>query len=99
MAELMTPDHPRWDEFAEILEGPEYCDFREKEPGNAESITWRCEGGMNKPYAKVILEKMGGFDVASSLKYFEEHGGHCDCEILMNVQPITFSPEEIEAMG
>ncbi|MBI2055743.1 MAG: DUF2695 domain-containing protein [Candidatus Sungbacteria bacterium] len=88
MAELMTPDHPRWNEFAETLKGPEYCNFHEEEPGNPNSVKWQCKGGMNKPpFAKAILEKMSGFDVEASLKYFEENGGHCDCEILFNVDP------------
>jgi hypothetical protein len=35
-------------------------------------------------HSKPILEALG-FDVESSLVYLEEHGGYCDCEILMNV--------------
>ena len=89
MLELMTPDHPRWNEFVEALEGPGYCNFHEEELGNPNSIKWHCEGGMNKPYAKAILEKMSGFDVEASLRFFEENGGHCDCEILFNVERST----------
>jgi hypothetical protein len=28
-------------------------------------------------------------DVVASLDYFNEHGGHCDCEILFNVDATT----------
>ena len=28
-------------------------------------------------------------DVAASLAYFKMHGGHCDCEVLMNVEQRT----------
>lgn len=38
-----------------------------------------------------VLNSMG-MDVAASLDYFRAHGGYCDCEILMNVEP--FDPEE-----
>jgi hypothetical protein len=84
MAEIMTPRSPRWEEFKERLAGPEGCNFREEEPGNPESTTWRCSGG-NRTFAKAILKEMGGIDVEASLKFFEENGGFCDCEIFFNV--------------
>jgi hypothetical protein len=31
------------------------------------------------------MSEMGGVDIPASLEYFEEHGGYCDCEILLNV--------------
>jgi hypothetical protein len=87
MAEIMTPDNPRWEEFAEKLEGPEGCDFKEKEAGNPDSITWRCDNTRDKPLARAILEKMGSIDIEATFKFFDENGGHCDCEILFNVDP------------
>ncbi len=30
-----------------------------------------------------------GQGVAASLEYFAKHGGHCDCEVLMNVDEVT----------
>lgn len=83
--EIMNHSNDRWEEFLSRLEGPEGCDFQEKEPGNHKSITWKCEGGENKDYSKKILEEMGGIDIEASLRFFEENGGHCDCEILFNV--------------
>ena len=80
--EIMTPKHPRWDEFYERLEGPEGCDFQEDSNGK---ITWKCGGGNNRQKSKAILANMG-FDVQASLDYFTEHGGHWDCEILFNVE-------------
>jgi len=82
---VMTPEHPRWSEFYERLSGPEGCDFEEAE--NVLTTTWRCGGGYDKTYATAILTAMGGIDVPASLAYFEQHGGHCDCEILFNVAP------------
>ena len=78
MSVILTPDHPRWNEFAERLEGPEGCAF-------TETPSWRCYGGHDKHFAKAILESMRGIDVEGTLRYFDEHGGHCDCEILFNI--------------
>ena len=85
----MTPSHPRWDEFIERLEGIEGCDFQE-ENGN---ITWYCAGGNDKSQATKILRKMNEqvegewtIDIQGSLDFFHENGGHCDCEIIFNVE-------------
>lgn len=83
--ELMNREHPRWEEFLKRLEGPEGCNFQEKEPGNPLSITWLCAGGNNKDFATKILTDMGGIDIDKSLAFFHANGGHCDCEILFNV--------------
>ena len=80
--EVMTPKHPRWVEFCNRLAGPEGCDFKKKPDGDA---TWTCAGGNDKTFATKILKAMN-MDVAASLAHFDEHGGHCDCEILFNVQ-------------
>ena len=83
MGDVMSPAHPRWREFAERLEGPDGCDFREGDQGP----TWTCLGGRNRPRAVEIMRTMGLNDdaVLASLDYFDNHGGYCDCEILLNV--------------
>lgn len=78
----MTPTHPRWNEFIERLQGPEGCNFHENASGKT---AWSCTSGTDRPYARHILECMGGFDIEKSCEYFEGHGGYCDCEILFNV--------------
>lgn len=83
--EILTPDSERWEEFAERLQGEEGCDFKEKIPGDPESVTWICKDGKSRPFANKILSDMGGIDVEKTLEYFDNHGGHCDCEILFNV--------------
>ena len=35
-------------------------------------------------HAKAALSVLG-FDVESSLAFFKEHGGFCDCEIMLNI--------------
>lgn len=79
---LMTLQHPRWDEFCERLAGPEGCNFQD-EP----KTSWQCAGGTDQTFARKILIAMGlsADDVAGSLEYFSTRGGHCDCEILFNV--------------
>jgi len=84
----LKPGHPRWREFIDRLAGPEGCDFREKEGGG--DYTWKCYNGHE--LAREILEKMGGIDVEATLGYCREHGGHCDCEIVFNVDGEDWEP-------
>ena len=37
--------------------------------------------------AKQIMADMGNIDIPASVRFFEEHGGYCDCEIMLNVDP------------
>jgi len=83
--EIMTPINKRWEKFAEMLEGKEGCDFKERIEGKPETITFKCSGGKDRPFATAILEKMGNIDIPETMKFFDAHGGYCDCEILFNV--------------
>ena len=78
---IMTTKNERWDEFTEKLEGKDGCDFT----GEGKNIKWNCNGDESRPIARKILEEMGDIDIEKTMKYFDEHGGHCDCEILFNV--------------
>ncbi len=97
MEQVMNPKHPRWKEFVKRLGGSEGCNYRGnfKEP---KTIEWDCEGHAHKTKAKEILNKMGDIDVPESLKFFEKHGGYCDCEILANVEH-SFKRDEILSKG
>lgn len=79
---LMTPSHPEWRGFCEMLEGPQCCNFHKDDDGE---IRWTCGGGHDQSFARRILENISDINVDLSLKYFTDHGGHCDCEILMNI--------------
>ena len=69
--EVMTPESRRWKEFAKRLD---------------RAIAERgCASGTNKRNAEAVMRDMGGIDIEASLDYFEDHGGYCDCEILLNV--------------
>lgn len=76
----------QWNYFFHELEGPNGCDFKQTDPEDAGTITWRCKGGMDKTYALEILTKMElpEATVSGVLTYVESLGGHCDCEILFN---------------
>lgn len=88
---MMTPQHPDWDEFVnrltEALAGPTAI-AGNPEPDSVVTAAIRgCNGhGRGAPFesARAVLLNMD-VDVAASLAFFEEHGGYCDCEILLNV--------------
>jgi hypothetical protein len=89
---VMTRQHPRWEEFVVRLEGPEGLSFTlGPKRGQMRS---RCSGHTDRPYARSILTAMGGMNVEGSMKYFEDHGGFCDCEILLNVDRLDEGSDE-----
>lgn len=81
----MTPDHHRWHEFIELLAGPDYCDFKLADPENLKSLTWKCIKKSDRPFSREILARFGGIDIETTMEYFAQHGGHCDCEVFFNV--------------
>jgi hypothetical protein len=88
-SQTMTPDHPRWDEFCTILAGPVRIIQEKSDTGKS---CLDCPTCNDSSFAKAILrEHFPEVDVAPSLEYFEENGGFCDCEILMNVAGIRLN--------
>jgi hypothetical protein len=83
MAEVLTPDSDRWDTFTETLFLALYPD------GGDRSVCLGDSGPGVHRYAKEIMQDMGGIDIAGSLEFFMAHGGHCDCEILLNVDAMS----------
>lgn len=84
--EVMTPAHPKWDEFLLRLRGPEGCNFRYKGKGKKSTdIIWTCDGTANLPLTRALLAQYPGVDVEESIAYYKAHGGHCDCEVVFNV--------------
>uniref|UniRef100_A0A6H1ZMW2 DUF2695 domain-containing protein n=1 Tax=viral metagenome TaxID=1070528 RepID=A0A6H1ZMW2_9ZZZZ len=79
--DIMTTENERWDEFIENLEGEKGCNFT----GEEANIKWSCNSDKSRPLTRKILEEMGNIDIEKTMKYFDEHGGYCDCEILFNV--------------
>lgn len=88
MAETLTRSHPLWEEFASRLYGPEGCDFHQTDKGP----TWLCAGGHDKTFATAILTAMAArgadIDIPATLAYFDAQHGHCDCEIIFNIDSL-----------
>lgn len=76
---LMTPNHPKWDLFANTLGNEGYCNFE-----GDEKITWECDGNLNKS-AKLLSLEYPEIDIYNTLCFFRDNGGYCDCEVLFNV--------------
>jgi hypothetical protein len=84
--EVMTPESPRWDEFADALY--DALEFTEHSSGDPAKTSWRRDGRAAKPshrHARAVMRAMGGVDVTKSLAWFRARGGWCDCEIIFNV--------------
>lgn len=79
---IMTPEHPSWGRFTRQLRRTLGCNLREQD----DDVLFACDGSHERPKAMAILKGFAGVDVEASLRFFEEHGGHCDCEILWNVE-------------
>ena len=77
-----------WDEFIDMLNGPDGCNFQEV---NAK-VTWTCKGGEDRPLSRRLLTQQFGLTdkhVEDAMAYFSNYGGHCDCEIIFNVTQIA----------
>lgn len=83
---VMKPGHKKWKEFCARLDGPEGCNFKKvkKTEKTPLGMSWTCNAQLDRPFATKILKDMGA-DVDASLEHFSNHGGYCDCEILLNV--------------
>lgn len=66
---IMSPDHPLWDDFIERLD----------------AVADLCDSTSDKPLARAILETIPDIDIEATFAFFEDYGGYCDCEILLNV--------------
>jgi len=88
----MSPANPSWPEFFVRLDGPEGVNAREVEGQH----TWQCDHTLSK--ARAILADMG-VDVDGSVAYFEDHGGFCDCEVLLNVDDREMVARTQAALG
>jgi hypothetical protein len=70
MGEILTPKSNRWEAFTGAL-------LHAVQANGCDSKTLHL--------AEAIMADMDNVDVLGSIEYFEEHGGYCDCEVLMNV--------------
>jgi Protein of unknown function (DUF2695) len=62
----LTYDHPRWEEFAQVMwTRPTACDH-------------------SRTHTRAALRAVGAAEDAS-IAWLDHRGGHCDCEVLLNV--------------
>jgi hypothetical protein len=83
----MCPEHSQWNDFIDRLAGPEGCNFQRAVPDDLNSLTWTCDPNEDYPLSRRILADIGlsSAEIEASLSYFVEHGGCCDCEVVLNV--------------
>lgn len=74
----------QWEDLFMRLEGPDGCNFREGPNGG----TWDCKGGTDLTFTKAFLEEMLDDQAERDrvLSVIDVFGGHCDCEVVFNVQ-------------
>lgn len=75
----MDKKNPKWDAFIDLLN--DKVDFRKRDDGET---TWTCDGTLVET-ENILAEHFPEVDLPSSIRYLQEHGGYCDCEVIMNV--------------
>jgi hypothetical protein len=80
---MMTPRHPKWNDFVRRLEGPEGVNCR-RDPELGE-VTWDCYHNFRNSAA--VLARMGlpTDDIEATFEFFVREGAYCDCEVLLNL--------------
>ena len=73
---MMTTSHERWPEF-----------YGRPAAAVGDSDGSGCTSSLERPLARRILMVMGFAkpEIDASFDYFEQHGGYCHCEVLLNV--------------
>lgn len=80
---VMTPWNPRWPEFFDELVG---SDWDKREAVRCKGVLMLADGTFNKESLAIkILEDMN-MDLKASVAFWVSHGGHCDCEVIYNVE-------------
>ena len=75
---VMGPTHPDWTAFCGALSARLTVRDVEGKP------SWNCQHDHWHARALLVRE-WPQIDVEATLELFREHGGFCDCEILLNV--------------
>lgn len=78
----LTPDDPRWQNFTRRLDGADEgcnCYF-----DDGDEFRWTCFNDFR--FSRAILSSYDDVNVEETLAFFRQNGGHCDCEILFNVE-------------
>ena len=82
VAMIMTPDHPQWDEFVRQLgESPQ----RRASHEHGNIVRWSCDGTWGAPSTSCATWACDLAETQDSVDWFHRHGGHCDCEVMLNI--------------
>lgn len=72
MKEVLTPKNIAWSDFIEKLDFA----LAHKPCTHSYEIT-----------TNILRAYFTQIDIAKTIKYFEENGGYCDCEVRWNIDP------------
>lgn len=81
LKEIMTPEHPKWNEFCYRVAGGDGSE----QPPRCNGCLKNADGTLNRKSYVVRALKTMRMDVKHSVEFFESYGGVCDCEVLFNV--------------
>src|ERR1044071_6135243 len=76
MNNLMTPNHPVWDDFIECLGGP--AGINTKLEGD--KLTWDCGHSYRLPLTRDVLTQYPDVGVEAAIAWFGEQQWRCDYE-------------------
>lgn len=84
---LMTPEHPEWDDFMDMLveQLVEDSGLELTDELTIAHITGGCDHTFDKSRAAMML--IEDANIRESLENFKDKGGYCDCEVVLNIQP------------
>jgi hypothetical protein len=88
---VMSPTHPDWVAFCGALSSKLTVRDEGGEP------SWNCQHDHRHARA-VLADEWPKLDVEATLELFREHGGFCDCEILLNVSDVIWE-EKVDLYG
>lgn len=72
--QILTKKHNCWEKLIVRLENA---------LNKSQNGSFGCHGDLR--HTKKILKSLSNIDVKGTIKYLKDHGGFCDCEVLMNV--------------
>jgi hypothetical protein len=67
--DVMTDQHPEWRRFLSMLDAGAKL----------------CEGHGDQAITRAALATIDGVDIGKSIDWLESEGGHCPCEVIMNI--------------
>lgn len=79
--ESLLMSEEQFEALCEYLDSEQGCNFRERVPGDSQSITWKCDNTL--AMTRQWLQEHG-LNVNANVGKLEALGGFCGCEVLFN---------------